>query len=169
MSNIKRKSGYTLVETVIYIAMLTIVYFLIISTLLSFKNSYRNILALRLVDNSAIDSMERMSRDIRWSTTVDTNNSILDTTPGALTIVSTSNGISTTTKFYLQNNIIKIDINGVYYGPLTISNASVTSLIFRKMDSGISTAVKVDMMISGTSGQVTKTKSYHTTILMKSI
>jgi type II secretory pathway pseudopilin PulG len=161
------KKGYTLIETVIYVAILSIIYFLVVSTLLSFSSSYRNVVALRIVDNSGTNSMERMTREVRGAGAVDIINSTLGSSPGALTIISTSNGISTTTKFYLQNGIIKMDINGAYYGPLTLNNASVTNLVFYKLDNTNSTAVKIDMTVTGTSGFITKTKSYHSTIVLK--
>jgi hypothetical protein len=165
----KLKKGYTLIETVIYVAILATIYFLIISTLLSFNSSYRNVVALRIVDNSGIDAMERITRDVRSAASVDIFNSTLGSNPGVLTLVATSNGVSTTTKFYLQNGVVKMDINGTYYGPLTLSSASVTSLVFNKLDNSNSSAVKIDMTITGTSGFISKTKSYHSTIILKGL
>lgn len=158
-----------MIEVVIYVAILSVVYFLIVSTLLSFNSSYRNIVALRKVDNSGINAMERMTRDIRWATNVDTGNSTFNNNSGVLTMVATANGISTTTKFYLDSGVVKVDINGSYYGPLTLSSANVSKLSFSKLDSGISSAIKIDMTVSATSSVVIKTKNYHSTILIKGL
>ena len=165
----KAKSGYTLVETIIYVGILSIVYFLIVSTLISFNSSYRNVVALRIVDNSAIDAMERMTRDIRLASIIDTGNSTLGTSPGVLTLIATSGGVSTTTKFYVQSGVLKVDVNGSYYGPLTLASATVTSLTFRRLSTTTSEAVKIDMIISGVTGPVTKTKSYHSTIILRGV
>ncbi len=162
-----KNKGYTMVEMVIYIAIMSIVLLLIVNTVLSLTKSYRDLYALRIVDSTAVDSMERMTREIRGATSVDTTNSVFNTDPGVLTLVSTLGSTSTTTKFYISNGALKMDINGSYFGPLSDVDATIDSLTFAKLDSGISTAVKIDMTVSGRSGLAVKTKNYHTTILLK--
>jgi type II secretory pathway pseudopilin PulG len=161
--------GYTLVEMAIYVAILAIFSATIVNTILSFSWSYRTLLALRMVDNTGIDAMERVSRDIRSATSVDTGNSTLGTSPGVLTLVATMNGVSTTTKFYLQNGIIKVDVNGTYSGPLSVSGSTITNLVFTKLVNGVSNAVKVDMTVQGVVGPITKVKTYHTTVILRGV
>ncbi len=153
----------------IYVGILSITSLLIVNTVISFSRSYKDVVALRIVDNSAMDALERITRDIRGATSIDTGNSTFNSSPGVLTLVKTTNGVSTTTKYYIQNGIIKADVNGTYFGPVTLSSASVTSLIFRKIDSANSSAIKIDMTITGTSGQSSKTKNYYVTTVMKII
>lgn len=159
--------GYTLVEMVIYIAIMSVVLLLIVNTVISLSRSYRDLYALRIVDSTAVDSMERMTREIRGATSVDTVNSTFNTNPGVLTLISTLGNTSTTTKFYISNGVLKVDVNGAYSGPLSDVDATIDSLTFVKLDSGVSTAVKIDMTVSGRSGFTVKTKNYHTTILLK--
>ena len=161
--------GYSLVEMIIYVSILSIISLLAINTILSFGPSYHALLAYRSAENSGIVSIERMSRDIRSANSVNTGNSTLGTSPGVLTLVSTSNGISTTTKFYLQNNILKVDVNGAYSGPLSLSNTSVTNLVFNLLTSTEGNAVKVDMTVQSTSSPATKTKTFHSTIILKGL
>src|SRR3989338_2018469 len=72
------KSGYSLVEMLIYVSILSVISFLMVSTVLSFIGSYRQLVALRIVEHSGIDAMEKMTRDIRAGTTIYTmNNKIL--------------------------------------------------------------------------------------------
>lgn len=169
MSFIKRKLGFSLIEMIVYITVLSIISLVVMNTIVSFTKSYKILGALRAVEHSAIDSMERMTRDIRSASSIDITNSTFGSNPGVLTIISTSGSFSTTTKFYLQNNVLKMDVNGVYYGPLTLSNATITNLIFTNLNSGISKAVKIDMTIDGSVGGVTKTGTYHSTIILKGL
>ena len=169
MTNNKLTKGYSLAEMIIYIAILSIVSILVINTVLSFTRGYRDVMALRMIDHSSLDVMERITRDIRSATQIDNVNSVFGTNPGVLMLVSTVNGVSTVTKFYLEKGIIKLDINGSYFGPLTLFNTTVNSLVFTKLDSGISNAVKIDMTVSSTAGGVTKTKTYHSTIVLRGI
>jgi hypothetical protein len=169
MINNKLTKGYSLVELVIYVAILSIISLLIISTVLSFTSGYRSILALRIVDHSAVDIMERITRDIRSAKQVDSINSVFGTNSGVLIITSTINGSDAIEKFYLQNDVVKLDINGNYFGPLSISNSIINSLVFTKMDSGISTAIKIDLTVSAVVGTVTESETYHSTVILKAI
>ena len=165
----RKKSGYSLVEMIIYVSVLSVVSVLVINTIFSFAGPYRTLAALRAAEHSGIDSMERISRDIRAATSVDTANSTLGSSPGVLTLISTNGVVSTTTKFYIQNNILRVDVNGVYYGPVTISSTTITNLVFTHIQNTVSSAVKVDMTVVGTSGNVTKNKTYHSTVILKGI
>ncbi len=167
MFNKKYNSGFTLVEMIIYVFILTIISAVIINMLLSFTSTYRTVVALRIAENSGIDSMERITRDIRAASSVDLSNSILSASPGRLALTTTSGGVSTTTRFYLNEGILKVDVNGVFVGPLTVSKAQVTSLVFRLLDSGVSQAVRVDMTVQATVGSTVKTKTYHATVILK--
>ncbi len=159
--NIRNNKGFSLVEMLIYVTLLATILLLVINTVLSFSSSYRQLAALRAAEHSGIDAMERITRDIRQASSADTS------IAGALTLVATSNSVSTTTRFYVQNNVLNVDINGTYYGPLTTSNASVTNITFTLLTNSTSKAVKVDMTVQGISGTVTKTKTYHSTIVLK--
>ena len=105
--------------------------------------------------------MERMTRDIRAAKTA--------TASGAtLTLITpVVSGVSTTSYYYLFNGALNVDINNASSGPLTVTGATVTSLAFTGLASPNSSAVKIDMTIQGTSGAVTATKNYHSTIILK--
>ncbi len=168
MRHSQYNSGYTLVEMIIYVALLAIISVLMVSTLISFTKSYRTLAALRITDDTAISAMERMTRDARAATAIDSVHSLFGTASGILTLIASSSvNTATTTKFYLQNGLVKMDVNGAYYGPLTASNASTTALTFTKLSTSISGAIKIDMTVSATVGTSTKIKTYHDTIILK--
>ena len=167
ISNIYKKRGYSLVEMVIYTAIISIVFFVVINMILSFTDSYRVVTALRLADHTGIDSMERITRDIRSASSVDTGNSTFGSSPGVLTLISTENGVSTTTKFYLNEGKIKVDVNGIYSGPLSVYRSNVTNLTFYLLSNSSGSAVKIDMTVQGVVGTVTKIKNFHSTINLR--
>jgi len=163
------QKGYTLVEAIVYVSILAIFFITIVNSLLAFSKPYRELTMLRIIERSGLESMEKISREIRGATSVDIVNSTLGTSPGVLTLISTAGGVSTTTKFYVDNGILKLDVNGTYYGPLTNATTTVTSLVFYRMTNTNSTAVKYDMTLEMTIGSTTKSKSYHSTVILKSI
>ena len=150
-----------------YVAILSIICLAITNILVSFSKTYHTVSALSVVDRSGIDVMERMTRDIRGATSVDVATSTFVSSPGVLSLITTSGAVSTTTKFYVQSGVLKVDVNGSYFGPLTLSNTSVTSLIFRLLDNGTTTAVKIDLTLQGTVGTTTKIKNYHSTVVLR--
>lgn len=163
----KKERGYSLVEMLVYVSLLSLFSLTIIHTILSFTQSYRTVLALRLVDNTGIDAMERITRDIRAASVIDTSNSTFGSSPGVLALVATANAVSTTTKFYIQGGVLKVEVNGAYSGPLSVAGSAITSLTFTSLSSGASSAVRVDMTVRGTVGPVTQTKTYHDTVILR--
>src|SRR4051812_8813323 len=102
------KKGYSLVEMLIYVGILSIISIVIVNMLLSFTQTYRVVTALRMAEHSGIDAMDRMTRDIRAASTVDPAISKFGIANGELYLTATANGVSTTTDFYLENNIVKV-------------------------------------------------------------
>jgi type II secretory pathway pseudopilin PulG len=163
----KRNSqGFMLIEMIVYIAVITVMFLAVTQTVISFSKSYRDLVALRLVDRSAMSVFERMTRDVRNANAVNALSSVFVTSPGVLAVNQTQSGNSTTTRFYTDNGVLKVDVAGGYVGPLTMNSTRVTSLTFKQM-TGTTTAIKVDMTLQATSGAAVRTKTYHTTIILK--
>jgi prepilin-type N-terminal cleavage/methylation domain-containing protein len=162
ISSLKSK-GFSLIEMIIYIAVLAIIMVFIINTILSFTSSYRLLGALRAAENGGINSMETMTRTIRAASSI----TITGTTSTSVSLVATDNGNSTTTRFYLSGTTLAEDVNGTYYGPLTASNVTVNSIVFSLLSTTTSSALKIDMTLQGTSGKQVQTKSFHSTVVVK--
>lgn len=167
--NISLHKGFSLVEMIIYIAILSLVTFVLVNTLMSFGSTYREVRIQRAIDTSALMSLERMTRDIRNATNIVINQSIFITHPGVLVLNTADNTYSTTTRFYLDTGVLKVDVNGVYSGPLTLAQTSVTNLSFNRLVSSSSEAVKIDMTVQYVYGSTTKIKNYHTTVIVKGL
>lgn len=138
----------------------------IINTVLSFTHSYRDLVVLRSLDRSAMTILERMTREIRNANSINTGQSTFGVNPGALSIIKTANALSTTTRFYVESGVMKVATNGIYTGPLTHSRTSVANLLLTQI-TGTTTAIKIDMTLTASSGPTVRTKLFHTTIIMK--
>jgi prepilin-type N-terminal cleavage/methylation domain-containing protein len=159
--------GFSLIEMLVYLTILSLVFIVIVNTMLSFTTSYRTLSAHRIIEHSAMSSLERMTRDIRSATSIDSANSTFGSTTGMLTIVSTHNSVSTTTKFYLDTGKLKVDVNNTYLGPLTTTNVTVTDLTYTLLTGSTTIAVKIDMTLQSTNGSFIKTNTYHSTVVLK--
>ena len=167
--NVSNQRGFTLLEMIVYVTILSLITVVLVNTLLSFSGAYREVRMHRAIDNSALTAFERMTRDIRGARNVVVNQSVLGTHPGVLTLNTVGTSVSTTTRFYIEDGVVKVDVNGVYSGPLTLARTAVTQLSFQRLVSTSSEAVKVDMTVEYVYGSTTKTKNYYTTVILKGL
>ncbi len=163
-SVLKKTRGFSLIEMVIYISILSLITFVVVEISVSFSRTYRDMRVVRAIDSSAVIAMERMVRDIRNARTVAIAQSSLGVNPGVLTLQSSA----TTTRFYVDQGLLKVDVNGVYSGPLSLVKTSVTNFVLHRLAS-TTQAIKVDLTLQSTSGSVTKSKTYHTTVVLKGL
>jgi competence protein ComGC len=171
MTKLRHTQGFSLVEMIIYVTILSFMLVVIVSILVTITKAGRGIKAAREIQDSGSLSLERIVRETRQATSVNTASSTLDTSPGVLMLTSTdSSGNAETVQFYLQSNALHLKINGVDKGALTRSDTSVTNLIFTKITTVHSQAVRTQMTIeSGTSTSYRSSKFYTTTVLRGSL
>jgi type II secretory pathway pseudopilin PulG len=164
-----KKAGFSLIEMIIYLSLLAAILIMIVNILISFSTSYRELSVHRALERSALSAMERMTRDIRAGTSIDTGNSSFGSTNGILSIIQTTSSVSTTTKFYIGSSTLKMDINDSYYGPLTSSDVAVSSFMVRRLTSTSTNAeaVKIDLTLQATSRSYVISKNYHSTIIVQ--
>ena len=144
----KTNFGFSLIEMIIYVAILVLMLAVVVEVVLSVARNDRIISAVKVIENSAITTNERIGREIREAESVASTTSIFNTHPGKLILTQGS----TTTEFYLSNNRIYLKENGVVMGALTEADARATSLIFRYYATSTSERVRVEMTIeAGTS------------------
>ena len=162
--------GFSLVEMIIYIAILTLMLGVIISMLSSMIRTERIADSSKAVENAAIFGLERIVREVRDASTVAAS-STLNTSPGLLSLSGTDgNGQPKTVEFSLQQGVLHIKENGTDKGALTENKAKVTSLIFNLISNTNSKSIKTVMTVeSGTSTTYIQKTFYTTTILRGSI
>lgn len=160
-SNIQR--GFSLLEMLIYISILTITAVIVVDILLSTAKSYNSFKISRSINSTVSTSLERMTREIRAADDVLLIGSTFDTHPGRLTLQIAS----TTSEFYLDGNVLKIKEGGIDAGSLTSSKLSVDNLVFRLLDNGVSKAVRIEMTLLGTERNITKAKTFYSFAVLR--
>jgi type II secretory pathway pseudopilin PulG len=147
---LKKNEGYTLLETVVYVGVLSIAILAIFSILFSITRAFVDARIYNEVEVSGQTAMERIAREIRTASSVDLGNSILDVNPGQLQLNTTDEaGTAKTLQFYFDaiNKTINLDDNGTDKGPLTGDKTEITNLIFRKWDTTKSSLVKIEITV----------------------
>ena len=160
--------AFSLVEMVVYVALMTMLLLLIVDVVLVLGRSYKDIKANNAIMSSAIFSLDRMVREIRNAKSIDNTGSVFGTSPGSLKLNTTDDsGNARTVQFYVQNGILEDKENGVYIGPLTLSGATVSNLVFRQINNLKSQAVKVEITVmSGVAPNLHST-NFFTTVVMR--
>ena len=159
--------GFSLLEMLFYIAILVLLLAVIMNMVVSVVRSGRIINALRNVENSAIVSLERITRELRQAESVNVSLSTLDSNPGKLVLEGIDEtGSPRTVEFYLSLGRLFLKENGVDVGALSQSDAQVSSLIFRRFAGPNAEGIRIEMTLeSGTSTHYRSEKFYSSAIL----
>ena len=162
------KRGFTLIEMIIYISVLTVILVLIVSFIISFGRAYNVLRTTIRINNSAIVSFERVIREIRQANDVDTAASTLGTHPGRLVLTTTdASSAPITLEFYINSSELMLRQDGVDVGSLTRSDVTVTNLVFRLSDNGTSKAVKIEMTLESIVASTTKIKNFYGSAVLR--
>lgn len=168
IKNLKVQKGISLIETLVYVTILILVSVLIVSALSSLGKSYRSMRQAESIERTAQIALERMGREARGSSSIDTAASVFNNSNGSLTLnTEDDDGNPTTIRFYLLDNAVRIEEGGVDQGPLSPSNVRITSLIFKRISTVESEAVKIEMEISSEEGTETRVRKFYSTITLR--
>jgi type II secretory pathway pseudopilin PulG len=164
----KKNKGYSLVEMVIYVTILSVLALIIVNTLLMLTRSYTTVKTNRLIGLSVGTAMERMTREIRKGISIDQVSSVFNGSNGKLVMSSTDSfGNATTTQFYLSSGKVMIKQGTGAEAPLTLASTTISSLVFRQMSTSTVSAVKIEMQIqaSSTAGRTVTFDIFDTIVL----
>lgn len=122
MKQLWRRSGFSLVEMLVYIAIFMIVTVASVGFLFSLQDLIGQYRLETTLYRSGSNVMEQILLAIRQADSVNVLNTIEDSpSTGKLTL----NNLSTTTTFTLDSNALDLAINGVDYGDLTTDSVTV--------------------------------------------
>ena len=158
--------GFTLLETLVYVAILATVTALTTATLVTMLKPGPRVRAAQALNAGAIDTLERLSREIRNSYAIDDLGSSFAVDPGRLALQTLDSGVPETRTFYLASSTLMINNNGIP-GALVTSGADVTSLIFYKLSTAISQGVRIELELSTSTSSGVRTERFYTTVMLR--
>jgi len=164
------RQGFTLMEMVIYIAILAIIVVLVVSSVLAMSKSLSGIQTSRKINNFAETSMERIIREIRFANNVDVSGSTFGVNPGTLKLntINPVNEIPTTVEFYQSGDNLMIKEGLGAPEDITPSSLSVTNLIFYDIVvPGISESIKIEIEVKGSGIFGDKIERFYNTVVLK--
>lgn len=171
MKRAQHNTGFSLLEMIIYVTILSAVMVLVVGSMLSLARSYHSLVISRSINNSATIALDRVVREIRFANNVNVALSTLTTSPGQL-VLNTKDAVgqTTTIDFYVDSGVLKIREGGIESGSLTKQGLLVTNLVFfRVADAASTEAIKIELTLEGSSGPRTKQKTFYTSALLRGI
>lgn len=161
-------SGFSLVEVLLYVIILSFALLTLMQTLLVITNSYRALKNTERLEHDATAAMERFFREARDGYALDDAGSVYNAHPGRLLIQSTDAlGLQKTVEFYLDAGKLSVKENGVVAGLLTSPETSVSNLVFRKISTARSTGVKVEMTLGTGTSTAARTGNFYATAVLR--
>lgn len=160
--------GYTLLETVAYIAIFIVVLVAVLDMLVTLSKSFLRVRAYNEVRVDGASVVERIAREVRTANSVDLPGSDFDAHPGNLLINTTDeSGTAKTIEFYWDSTEKNMNIvdGGVNKGALNGSSTEVTNIVFRNASSTKGEAIKIEMTLQSKKLTAIAAKFYDTIVM----
>ena len=153
--------GFTLIEMLIYVALMTIITIVIVQALIVVLKSNKGSFAEVNIRNSGYTAMEAMLREIY------TSENIVTTSGGVLQMNQGANIVKFATSSSLVLNFYEGVGTSILIGPLTSKGVSVKSLIFTPINTGKSLAVRIQMQLESTANDQIKIEWFYGTAILR--
>ena len=157
------KKGLSLIETMIYIAILLAVLLLFVNLIISISKSYVTIRMIRKLDLAAVSSMDRITREIRNASNINIA-SLLGINPSKLVL---DNANATQSAFSVIDNQLHIEIDGIDNGSLLPAGITAPVFNIRRVLTGHSMGVKIEMTLENKEGNNTRDQKYYSTVIIR--
>ncbi len=149
-------NGFSLVEMLVYIAVLVIVAAGALTLVFSLGGKFQQQRADQLVTKSAQGALEHMLSSIRTADSVGVSSTLISS-PGVLTL----NAAATTTAYSLSSGTVVYSINSVAKGPITDNKVSVSELRFFLHDNTTTQLVRIELTLTAQVGAARVTKTFY--------
>ena len=168
----KKNTGFSLIEIIIYFALLGIISTLVIGNILSLFKNYSTVRANQEIEYNAVAILDKLTRDVHDAAFVNTPDSSFSVAEGAISLniaSSTNETASNTVKFYLAGNKVKYMKDGVLLGNLSTNNVSVQNFKIYYISASSSEAIKVELNLEVTPhlNSTAISKNFYTTIQLR--
>jgi len=167
MNSIIKKSGFTLLETLIYAAGLLILLSGMVAMVVFLYGWYRDATMPTRVDQVGITLINKIGNDIRGSNVVNDGNSVFNVQNGAISATATYGNVSTTTRYYLDGTTIKSRVNNGVEQMETPSDVKVTGFFVKKLVTQASLGIKIQLLLEYKTKTETTTRVYDNFIVLR--
>jgi type II secretory pathway component PulJ len=156
--------GFTLVEMLVYIALLLVGMVTAISVVLSLQGPLNNSAADRLLYQNADFILGQLTETARNADAVDVVDSTFDASPGTVVFTTGSGEV----EFALVSGDVVKAVDGITLGPLNNSDVAIQRFVVRRLQNTATEGVRYEMVLAATVNAVTKHATFTTSAMIKS-
>lgn len=162
MFNLMNKNkGYSLLETIIYVSLFSLLSIAVLSTIDFSSQAFRSARINNNLSQFGNLAMEKMNKTIKNGSSI-TVNSVFGTSPGVLEVLDVS---GTNTRFYVDSGTLQLLQGGINQGAVLNTGINVESLVFRNITTGRGRAIKIELSLRHVdSGRI---ENFQTTAILK--
>lgn len=163
-NNLKISEGFSLTEMIIYIAIMTLILIVVVNTLTIIIISQQKIGSLRVIEHSAAVFLDRLIREVRDASSIDT----VQSQSGRLILNSTDDdGDPQKVGFEFSNNTLNLTIDGNLIGPIVDPEVKVNDFVFTELNASSTKGVRVVITLEAGSNQSQKAETFYTTAIFR--
>lgn len=148
--------GVTLIEVLVYAAVLVTLATALVASMISLRSVLERNARERALATAAGNVMERFTRDVRDADSVNVLLSTLQATSSVLVLESGA----TTTTYSLQNGALMLEVEGAVLGALTPDDVRVTKWSVVRYDGSSSDMVRAELELSVTGKYASSTETF---------
>ena len=163
-----RQKGFSLIETVAVIGVGAIILLIIFNLLSIYIDAYAIFRGASRINTSATTAIERINREVKTASTVNTGQSTLGAHPGVLVLNSTdASSTAMTVEFYIDGRVLMMKRDSTVVGALTRDDVTIDSLIFSRVTNTTSELVRVEMDLNTAVGATTRDETFITSSVLR--
>jgi prepilin-type N-terminal cleavage/methylation domain-containing protein len=156
----RTKKGFTLIEMIIYVALVSILMVVIVKMSILMTKAYGHIDSNRGMTVGSMTVLERLVREIRDAKAVN----LIDNNASRLIIV---NQDDSTTEFYLDNGVLALKKDGIFEGPLLSKGVILNSIKFYLSSTPVSEMVSVVVSMQSGSGDRQSSETFYISSVLR--
>ena len=164
------QKGFSLIETVVYVALVAVFSVGVIQVLLSETNAWGRARTERNLNDTAMLVVERLSHEIRLAKSVTIGESSLGTHPGMLTLQTFSGASSndpSSITIFLDGTDLKMRRDSGSAVALSGNGVSITNLLFYRIASAKSEGVRIELTAQLPWKDTVKEKKLTTAVILR--
>lgn len=161
-NKLKLNRGISIVETIIYLAIFTIISIVVINSFIVVLNSFAVTRTNHTLLNSGSLAMDRIAYEIRQASSI---NAII--TDGDTLCLKDISALDCIVKFEKNVDTLELSQNGSVVGNMLSSDVILTRLVFNRISGTNSEAVKIEMDLQNINSKIIKTETFYNTVVLR--
>lgn len=163
-------SGHTILESILYIAILIVISVFVTSYLAGMASLWGSSRNTRNVTDAGKLIMERITQEIRLAQSIDQAQSVFGSHPGSVTLntfESPTSSASTTVSFSLSGTTLQMQQAANPAQALHSPKIRTTRLFITRIATSNSEALRIDLSVETGAGSTLQQKNYFTTVVLR--